>query len=146
MLGLRYSRKLWIDTTNNAPQSIDEIARLGAQALIAKALQEEVNAYLSDTNETKNGNGNRLVVRNGVGKERTILPGTGEIKIKAPRVNDRRVGEKFTSSILPPYMRKCPNVESVLPILYLKGLSANEFSKALNLIHNNSRTSSRVTR
>ena len=32
------------ETTNNALQSIDEIARLGAQALIAKALKEEVNA------------------------------------------------------------------------------------------------------
>ena len=122
------------ETTNNAPQSIDEIARLGAQALIAKALKEEVNAYLSDTNETKDGNGNRLVVKNGAGKERTILTGTGAIKIKAPRVNDRREGQKFTSSILPPYMRKCPNVESVLPVLYLKGLSANEFSEALKCL------------
>ena len=31
-------------------------------------------------------------------------------------------------------MRKCPNVESVLPVLYLKGLSANEFSQALKCL------------
>ena len=70
-------------------------------------------------------------MRNGAGNERTILTGTEAIKIKAPRVNDRREGQKFTSSILPLYMRKCPNVGSVLPVLYLKGLSANEFSEAL---------------
>ena len=33
--------------------------------------------------------------------------------------------------ILPSYLRKSPNVESVIPVLYLKGLSANSFSEAL---------------
>ena len=67
----------------------------------------------------------------GSARERTILTGAGQISVKAPRIDDRRKGEKFTSSILPPYLRKCPNVESVLPVLYLKGLSANDFSGAL---------------
>ena len=49
----------------------------------------------------------------------------------APRVNDKREGEKFFSQILPPYMRKSPKVESLLPLLYLKGLSTNNFHSAL---------------
>ena len=122
------------ENQQNAPQSIAEIARQGAKVLLTKALQEEVNEYLMGTADTTDDKGNRLVVRNGSSKERTILTGTGEINIKAPRVDDRREGEKFTSSILPPYLRKCPNVESVLPVLYLKGLSANDFSGALKAL------------
>ena len=119
------------ETTNLAPQSLDEIARLGAKTLLTKALREEVNQYLLGKEEERDSQGHRLVVRNGLGKERTILTGTGEIKVQAPRINDRREGEKFTSNILPSYLRKLPNVESVLPVLYLKGLSANSFSEAL---------------
>ena len=122
------------ETGNNASQSLDEIARAGAKALLAKALQEEVNQHLLETEQIRDERGHRLVVRNGPSKERTILTGTGEIKLKTPRVNDRREGEKFTSKILPPYLRKCPNVESVIPILYLKGLSANSFSEALEAL------------
>ena len=116
-------------TTNT--QSIGEIARLGAKMLLTKALEEEVNEYLVRTEGLTDSKGKRLVVRNGSGKERTILTGSGEINLQAPRINDRREGVRFTSSILPPYLRKCPNVESVLPVLYLKGLSANDFSGAL---------------
>ncbi len=32
---------------------------------------------------------------------------------------------------MPPYLRKSPKVESLLPILYLKGLSTNDFKSAL---------------
>ena len=46
-------------------------------------------------------------------------------------MNDKRDGEKFFSKILPPYLRKSPKVESLLPLLYLKGLSTNNFQSAL---------------
>lgn len=56
--------------------------------------------------------------------------------MKAPRVRDKRVDEhgdrvKFTSRILPPYMRKSPKLSEVLPILYLRGLSSGDFEPAL---------------
>lgn len=119
---------------NAAELSIDQIAREGARKLLAKALVEEVNSYLAGTEELRDSEGKRLVTRNGVGKERTLLTGNGELKLACPRVQDRRDGKKFTSKILPPYMRKSPNVESVVPILYLKGLSANSFSEALEAL------------
>src|SRR2546426_8416359 len=34
-----------------------------------------------------------------------------------------RSRQRFTSEILPPYMRRSPKVAEVLPILYLRGLS-----------------------
>ena len=51
--------------------------------------------------------------------------------MSAPRIDDQREGEKFMSMILPPYLRKSPKVESLLPVLYLKGLSTNAFKSAL---------------
>lgn len=57
------------------------------------------------------------------------------MEVRAPRVNDKRVvdGErqKFTSRILPPYMRRSPKVDAVLPLLYLHGLSTGDFQEAL---------------
>lgn len=116
---------------NDTELSLDQLARLGAQKLIKKALVEEVNQYLQAHKDLKDNSGHRLVVGNGKAAQRTLLTGSGQIEIQAPRVHDRRPGKKFTSKILPPYLRRSPNVESVLPILYLKGLSANSFSEAL---------------
>ena len=65
---------------NDLELSIDEIARKGAQNLLKKAFLEEVNAYLQKHADCRNSSGNRLVVKNGKSKERTILTGTGEIK------------------------------------------------------------------
>lgn len=112
--------------------SLDEIAREGARRLLTQALNLEVEEYIQRNKNEVDQSGKRLVVRNGVGQPRTVTLGSGTVEIQAPRVNDRREGEKFFSSILPPYLRKSPKVESLLPILYLKGLSTNDFKSALS--------------
>jgi putative transposase len=112
--------------------SLDEIAREGARRLLVQALNLEVEQYIQSHKDDVDENGRRLVVRNGHAKSRKITMGSGSVEIEAPRVNDRRDGEKFFSSILPPYLRKSPKVESLLPILYLKGLSTNDFKSALS--------------
>jgi transposase-like protein len=74
------------------------------------------------------------VVRNGYLPERTIQTGVGPIDVKQPRVRDRRAEgerEKFSSAILPPYLRKTRSIEELLPWLYLKGVSTGDFSEAL---------------
>ena len=38
---------------------------------------------------------------------------------------------RFTSRILPPYVRRSPKVAEVLPVLYLRGLSTGDFREAL---------------
>ena len=112
--------------------TLDEIAREGARRMLVQALNLEVEQYIQSYKNEVDENGKRLVVRNGVSKPRTITMGSGTVEIEAPRVNDRREGERFFSSILPPYLRKSPKVESLLPILYLKGLSTNDFKSALS--------------
>jgi len=111
--------------------SLDEIAREGARQLLVKALDLEVEDYIRQFAEEVDENGKRLVVRNGVGRPRNITMSSGAVEVQCPRVNDRREGEKFLSSILPPYLRKSPKVESLLPVLYLKGLSTSDFKSAL---------------
>jgi putative transposase len=116
---------------------LDEICREGAQAMLAAALEAEVDAYLADLVGERDGDGRRLVTRNGHARERRITTVAGSIAVRVPRVDDRRVdamsGEKakFASSILPPWCRRSPKVTEVLPLLYLHGLSTGDFVAAL---------------
>ena len=119
------------DVRKDFELSLDEIAREGARRLLVQALNLEVEEYLQQNINEVDENGHRLVVRNGVGKPRTVTVGSGSISVQAPRVDDRRDGEQFLSAILPPYLRKSPKVESLLPVLYLKGLSTSDFKSAL---------------
>jgi transposase-like protein len=59
--------------------------------------------------------------------------------VSRPRVDDRRVDEdgrriRFTSKILPPYLRRTKSVEELIPWLYLKGVSTGDFSEALSAL------------
>lgn len=111
--------------------TLDEIAREGARKMLVEALGAEVADYIARHAEERDDNGHALVVRNGKARSRHVTLGSGAVEVEAPRVNDRRPGEKFTSKILPPYMRKSPKVENLLPLLYLKGLSTSDFKSAL---------------
>ncbi len=110
---------------------LDELAKLGAKRILSQALILETEQYIESLKSEIDSKGHRLVVKNGKGKTRKITVGSGTIDIKAPRINDKRPGEKFESKILPPYLRRSPNVESILPLLYLKGLSGNAFYESL---------------
>jgi putative transposase len=116
---------------------LTELLRQGATRLLAQAIQAEVAAYLDARAELRDGAGRQQVVRNGSLPQRTILTGIGPVEIKQPRVQDRRPAdqrEKFTSAILPPYLRKTKSIEELIPWLYLKGISTGDFSEALAAI------------
>lgn len=111
--------------------SLDELARRGAQRMLAAALEAEVDEYIRGHADRRDENGHALAVRNGRARQRTIQCGAGELQVQAPRVHDRRPGKKFSSTILPPYMRKSPRLEEAVPVLYLRGLSTGDFAPAL---------------
>ena len=118
---------------------LTQIAREGARRILATALEDEVATYIAAAADVRDANGRRLVVRNGHAEEREVQTGLGGIKVQAPRVRDGRrdaAGEplRFTSKILPPYLRRTRSVEELLPWLYLRGVSTNGFEDALSAL------------
>jgi putative transposase len=117
--------------------SLDELAREGARRMLATALEAEVDAYIAAHAALTDERGHRLVRRNGHAPARQIATGTGQIEVVRPRVADRRVDpatgqrRQFQSVILPRWVRRSPKVAAVLPLLYLHGLSSNDFIPAL---------------
>ncbi len=110
---------------------LDELCRVAANEMLAIALLAERQAYLDEHASELDAAGHRRVVGNGFARAREVTTGAGVVEVKAPRVDDRRDGERFSSAILPAYMRKSPKVTEVLPILYLRGLSTGDFAPAL---------------
>lgn len=110
---------------------LDEIVSVGARRMLLQMLEFEVESYIQRYVDEVDAKGNRQVVRNGYAKERSVTTGCGAFGVRAPRVDDRREGEKFTSLILPPYLRRSPKVENLLPLLYLKGISSGNMEDAL---------------
>jgi len=97
-----------------------EILRSGARELLAAALNAEVAAHIEAAKLAVDEHGRRLVVRNGYLPAREISTGIGPVEVRQPRVDDRRVdadGERvrFSSSILPPYLRRTKSLEELIP-------------------------------
>ena len=116
---------------------LTEVLRSGARALLARAIEAEVADFLGMHADLKTEDGRRRVVRHGHLPEREVMTGIGPVAVRQPRVRDRKAAAgtpgriRFTPSILPPYMRRSKSIETLLPILYLKGISTGDFSEAL---------------
>jgi len=118
---------------------LETLAREGARKLLQQALENEVEEYIEAHAAKRDENGHRVAVRNGTMPERSILTGMGPMPIQQPRVDDRKLkeqeeAERFSSMILPPYLRRVPSVDNLIPVLYLKGVSSKEFMNALSSI------------
>ena len=114
--------------------ALTEVLKQGAQRMLAVAIQAEVDEWIEGRKQYTDESGCQQVVRNGYLPERKITTGVGEIKVRQPRVRDRRDAEereKFSSKILPPYLRKTKSIEEMIPWLYLKGISTGGFQEAL---------------
>jgi transposase-like protein len=114
---------------------LSEVCKEGAQQMLALALKAEVAEFIERFESLRDASGQRLVVRNGHMPERDIASGIGPIRVRQPRVEDRRPeGERFTSALLPPYLRRTKNVDELLPWLYLKGISTSDFPEAMSAL------------
>lgn len=111
---------------------LTEVLRSGARDLIKQAVEAELAEMLSQYESHKLPDGRQAVVRNGYLPERTLQTGIGDVAIQVPKIRDRSgEGVKFTSSLLPPYLKRTKSIEELLPWLYLKGLSTGDYSEAL---------------
>jgi transposase-like protein len=120
--------------TPGSQDVLTELLRCGARKLLAEAIEAEVAAWIDGHADLRDGAGRRQVVRNGSSPERAIQTGLGDVEVKQPRVHDRRPPgerERFTSAILPPYLKRTRSLDELIPWLYLKGVSTGDFSEAL---------------
>ena len=122
-----------------SPWSVmEELARKGAREMLSQAMALEVAEFIEKHKEKIDEEGRRLVVRNGHMEEREIVTGIGPLRIKQPRIDDRKLTEngeeRFSSQILPKHMRRVPSINNLIPVLYLKGVSTGDFSEALEAI------------
>ena len=111
---------------------LTEVLQAGARELLAQAVEAEVSVFLGSHAALVDAAGRRRVVRNGYLPERFIQTGIGPVSVRQPRVRDRGDGAiRFTSAILPRYLRRAKSLEDLLPWLYLKGISTGDFGEAL---------------
>jgi transposase-like protein len=123
--------------TDSPGDPLTDILRREARRLLAQAVEAEVAGWIDDHAHLLDEQGRRQVVRNGRLPQRSVLTGIGPVEVAAPRVHDRRPTgqrEKFTSAILPPYLRKTRSIDELIPWLYLKGVSTGDFSEALSAL------------
>ena len=116
---------------------LTEVLRKGARQLLEQAINAEVAELLEQYLHLKDDQGRARLVRNGFLPEREVQTGIGSVAVKVPRVRDRGgAGERirFSSSVLPKYLRRSKSVEELIPWLYLKGISTGDFQDALSAL------------
>src|SRR4051794_5503675 len=112
------------------------VLREGARRMLLQAIEAEVETFLTAHGSLVDEQGRRRLVRNGHAPERQIQTGIGPLEVRRPKLRDRggAVGGepiRFTSAVLPAYLRRTRNIEELLPWLYLKGVSTGQFEEAL---------------
>ena len=123
---------------NPSEKAIDPlmtILREGAQQLLAQALETEITLFKAAYEELRLADNSPQIVRNGTLPTCSLQTGIGSINVEVPRIKDRgKSGIKFKSSLVPPYLRRTKNIEELLPVLYLKGISTGDFGEALTCL------------
>jgi len=103
-----------------------ELTRIGARMMLQSAMEEEVTAYLQRDYYERNAGAKGS--RSG-SKPRTVKIGSGDIGIRMPQV--RNAGGPFHSMILPPRVTQMDEIQEIIPLLYMNGLSTRKVKKAV---------------
>jgi len=114
---------------------LTDILRSGARRLIAQAVAAEFETFLASTADLVLADGRQQVVRHGHEPVRAIQTGIGPIEVQKPKARDRGAAAgvrlRFTSNILPKWARRTKSLDALLPVLYLRGISAADFQEVL---------------
>jgi transposase-like protein len=98
-------------------------------------VEAEFETFLADNAELVHADGRRRVVRHGHEPVREIQTGIGPVEVQKPKARDRDATAaariRFTSNILPKWARRTKSLDALLPVLYLRGISAGDFQEAL---------------
>jgi transposase-like protein len=107
--------------------SLVEVTKVGARMMIQIALEEELRAFLGRDYYERRSNGQEGS-RAG-SKPRTIKIGCGDIEIEMPKVKD--AGGPFHSEFLPPRVTRMEEIQDMIPLLYMNGLSTRKVKKSV---------------
>ena len=113
--------------------TLEQGARGKIQAQLQQLLEEEVTTFLGRARHERRGTVSPIDPptgsRNGYGKPRAFSMLSGPVTVRRPRVRD--LTERFESKVLPLFKRRTQEVGTLLPELYLHGLSTGDFDLAL---------------
>ena len=97
--------------------------------MLQVAIEEEVFLFLGRDHYKRRAN--QKGYRNGY-KARVIKTGSGDIGINMPQV--RYTDIPFHFRLIPPYASRVKEIEEVIPLLYLYGLSTRKVSKVVGKV------------
>jgi putative transposase len=106
--------------------ALTELTNIGARMMLQSAMEEEVTAYLERDYYELNAGAKGS--RSG-SKPRTVKIGSGDIGLKMPQV--KNAGGPFHSRILPPRVTQMDEIQEIIPLLYMNGLSSRKVKKAV---------------
>lgn len=94
---------------------LEQVAREGARKMLQLALENEVEEFIQKHSNLKDENGKKIVTKNGYMPQRDIVTGMGSLTLTQPRIDDRNLkeycsNERFTSNILPRYLRRISSI------------------------------------
>jgi len=105
---------------------LTELTKIGARMMLQSALEEEVTGYLQRDFYERSAEAKGS--RSG-SKPRTVKIGSGDIGLKMPQVIN--AGGPFHSRILPPRVTQMDEIQEIIPLLYMNGLSSRKVKKAV---------------
>jgi len=114
---------------------LEELARQGAQAMLAAALEQEVDEFLQRARYARGREFRGY--RNGHAAERTVGVGVGAVPVRLPRVSDvppEVAPNGFESQIVGRYQRASEATQRLLARLYLEGLSTGDFEPVFRVL------------
>ena len=113
-------------------ETLETLARTNIQGFMQSILEEEVDYFLGRLKYERCSQGKVDQVsghRNGYGKPRKFGMMSGTVVVRRPRI--RGLEERFESKVLPLFKRRSKSIDSLLPDLYLHGLSSGDFEMAM---------------
>lgn len=122
-----------VESSEVCYDTLEQWARGKIQAQLQQLLEEEVTTFLGRVRHERRGTRSPVDPpsgsRNGYGKPRQFSMMNGTVTVRRPRVRD--LAERFESKVLPLFTRRTREVGTMLPELYLHGLSTGDFDLAL---------------
>lgn len=104
---------------------VDQLIRARIEKELQEALEAERDEIVARPWHRHHAEGSAKQYRNGYGEPRALTCGCGTVRLQLPRLR-----QKYDSKIVGKYERLTPELQELIPQLYLHGLSLGDFEQA----------------